>query len=684
MIYLLKKFIKKEEKMNKLKVLILFAVGFFLSGSNIFAQNKVIEKNGQLLITFSNGVEIEFLKEGNNIKGIGSITCDGVKIRNSIYSMRPLISTLKIKGQYKGCEYDSWYEKDGGIIIKSKLIPKEENFQKDVLEWRFYPISTKVYKKAYKGFSYNYYFKSNNEDKAQRLLDRTSWEIDGIADNLVIREIPAYGDVKNFPITLKEGFNIAPFQRFFKEYKFNFQTSPSGTLFIYYQYPVSMESFISKDVGVSVLNYFDLIDINLKEEFEIPLKYVLFSSEAKGLKGLSLEDEYCYIDEYVTRQQYAYFGAKAPGVGIPWITNCSYENRDAIKNWASDGFQGIYFLTSTGMNFKINDSDAGRFITVPYQNWCGIWYFGIGPFYGGEDMFKDYCQEAEKYGMKVLDWVPSGYLGGRSPIVMKHPDWVGDYDDAYLRKYAEYYQRTTPLMIMDADSPYPDIFLKRFKQIRERTGLSGLFLDSYQVGHVGASKVYKEGGYVVNVERLARRDGALCKEGYFLSPEGQGPLGSPFWPVKLFDGKDYQRRYKWFFLQSYYLSDKIDKNYWYMNLANGTGVGISSYHLWGRKENILSKEMINWIIRANLDHKEVKDEMEWRHLIPDPENPEEPIGVEWRNSKNENIVVFSFGEFEYPTNEYQKITDITEGTQVKDISSGYLKTKQYHTYRIEK
>lgn len=632
-------------------------------------------------ITLPNRVVINLLLKGELLRGMGKISADDVLLRGDTYLLRPLVDTLRIKGDYRACKYLGCEPSRDGVIVKSALVPVDPSLREDLLEWCFYPAAATVYRNNYGGFSYCYHFKSANQDKVQRIVDRTSWEIGGRCENLSIKECSFFKEV-GLTLNATTPVNIPPTPRFMSYFDFNFQTSPLGTLFVYYRDPINMETSVSKSIVDPHVNYFDVIDINLKSEVTTTEKYVLFSKEVKNLAGLALEDEHTYVQDYVRASRFRNQGLQPPGVGEPMVGWASIrEKEEVLKQWSDLGFVIVN-------DWYINDNDTYRMVTR-FDNACGLacwqWYDGISPVWGGEDVLKYYVDRLKKHGMKLMMWAPGGHRSGRSPVVVKHPDWVANAHMEYnSRKPESTYYRITPCYVMDAASPDAANFAARYKEVHERSGLDYIFGDSFSP-HVGGAKRFSAGGYTRMLPELENRIQQLYRSGVTTMTEGYTcgyalvSGGTPGLLVPPGEMYGYERMYKYerHYRYSDHLikGDQVKENTWYMKLADGSGIGM----MWGLWPQ-LDKKLQDWIGQANRDHGRVKADMQWRHLIPDPKIPDRVAGVEWRNDANDHLIIFSFGEFPCGVDGRNRVTDISAGVTVNLSADKTFTTAPYHTY----
>lgn len=86
-------------------------------------------------------------------------------------------------------------------------------------------------------------------------------------------------------------------------------------------------------------------------------------------------------------------------------------------------------------------------------------------------------------------------------------------------------------------------------------------------------------------------------------------------------------------------------------------------------------------MRINEDYKAVCALMQYRHLIPDPADPESEIGVEWTNDEGKTSVLWAYQPFSHPTGAGARIKCVTTGKAL-DTVTGAFKTEPWHTYLI--
>ncbi|GAI80940.1 unnamed protein product, partial [marine sediment metagenome] len=125
-------------------------------------------------------------------------------------------------------------------------------------------------------------------------------------------------------------------------------------------------------------------------------------------------------------------------------------------------------------------------------------------------------------------------------------------------------------------------------------------------------------------------------------------------------------------------------NYYYRWIANkGFAMLPIRYVNWTYEYKSLDQfpELQEQVRRTNLDWAAVQDLMVQRHLIAATDDPWKDVGVEWTKPGQTARALFSYGEFDYQLPAGARVTDVTEGRTIE--TSGILKTKSCHTYRID-
>lgn len=147
---------------------------------------------------------------------------------------------------------------------------------------------------------------------------------------------------------------------------------------------------------------------------------------------------------------------------------------ELLETWASrldwvvaQGFKAINLHTPEWVGA------ANRRTTVFGGNNCCPWEFKLSDQLGGEEGLADFCEACHARGLKVIIWI-AGHLHREAPIWKKHPEWAVRKPDHGLwdGHYAVIHS-------LSFTSEAREWIFKDLKNLREKTGVDGIWFDSF-------------------------------------------------------------------------------------------------------------------------------------------------------------------------------------------------------------
>lgn len=174
--------------------------------------------------------------------------------------------------------------------------------------------------------------------------------------------------------------------------------------------------------------------------------------------------------------------------------------------------------------------------------------------------------------------------------------------------------------------------------------------------------------------------------------EGWGPYGLPSRTSSyLQDGGYTYYKTAWYYNPGLKKEMQETTNYYYRHIAN-KATPILAYiayddapHHKGKGFGIIEHPaLVKQITQANHDYNAVVSKMEIRNLIPSINNSDMEMGVAWRNSKDKDIILFSYQPFRYQADKKSEILDVTTDAEIKPESDGAFTTAAEHTYHIKR
>ena len=620
-------------------------------------ETRVVVDKDYIVINLTNDIYVRFIKDGNTVLGIDNVIYNNLPFRLPDQLIEPpILRTIYGEIIDYACEYMGYKIING--LVEIHMIIRDFNGQIiGNMNWIFTPKEVEVDSHKYAGLGYRYEYKFKNH-KINRIVDLTTWELGGsIRGNTIILQDINKCDI--LAATYENTFS-PPLQTLFATTSsFNYQMNKEGSLIVYYEKPALIKSGFYKRKNSDALSFADHIIVGENKEASTPFKYVLFSSN-KGLDGWTQVQDYLFSSwqslygmQEVDPLPIAYLDCSVQG---PYYTLDDrrillYKIADnVIPGLSTLGFKRIW----TGPFW---DSDS----TSMYGgSLCTPWSLDIAGVYGGEAGLKYFCDKAHQNGMQVIAWLASAHLSDISPLFTEHPDWIVKTASGGNLKCG--YPEISGVSLRSGWKEYQ---LKRLKSIRENTGLDGFWQDSYLTFGINAVN-YAEKNPSPQVDELIDLQAKLQKYGYILLIEGMGPFGLTGWGMPegclLAPGLAYKN--------SFLLTEILPGFDYYRLLANKTVVSVPYEKI---KNN---QKLIDEIARANNDYNTVYEMMGKRTLLG--EN-----GVEWKNTKNKDTIIFSFKAFEYKCTNTGKVTDVTMNREVSVNVNGSILMEPLHTYWLK-
>jgi len=691
-------------------------------------------------IRLDNGIRMEGILDGEEFKGIGRVWSGDTLLKTGDVVQFPQIELAagrtysgdalawgkdplaepkadeKTKPDrapdYSRCELVSATARGEKVMIVTTLTGPKTG-EGDTLVWEIAPHGATIKGVRFKGLVYTYRFKSRR-NRLFSLEDTFSWGPGGTVENMwtlesghaqsymVKKKLSVEGDLiyrecrdpayKKYPkmYDLSRGAPLANYTHF----DFRFQYGDHGLIFAYDTYPIYGTKRILKPKGSGHITYQHRYMFGGERTAETPGMIVLFTPTLKQPAPLEVEDWHGIIYDYVHQRRCEYYGVEAPRMYT--MAAKSYlnihgpngieGNKRYLDRFAEWGFQAIWWK---GWE---DNHDSRRLGSIDYMHNLRA---GVGS--GGEDAVKDFCDHAHGLGLKVMCWAPTFYTGGRSLYAGQHPEWLmRDRDGLYQQKRfyssagnVKSYGTYTELVVYDLSSGYRDHFLKSYRHLRE-LGIDGVWFDSYPNNTIDNVHFRAPDQPVYDISPIFEMTAELMKMGMWVGYEGSGPLGVPcggsVQPIidkRLFG---YQRIYGWqklFWARRYLKEDEVKDNYYYKSCANRSpaaivaGTGAKPIH------PKCPERLGNWIVQANKDYKAAYPHMQYRHLIPRNDDPEEEKAVEWTNDGGATKVLWSYEPFDYPVPGRATVADVSAGKRVR-VAGGKIRTEAWHTYFIER
>lgn len=580
---------------------------------------QVKEYSQGIEINFPQGLYLRFGKDNDSVRGITDVKTDNVLLRNPEHPIRPLIKTTNGE-KYKSCRYVNYeIDEDEGKIVIHTLLSANKVGVTDKLDWILMPREIKINNSIYRGFSYGYHF-SSETNIVEQVIDRATWEIGGAAfGNIVTR----YDRNNHSEEVIKAGidFYSNEWGRFTGRQCFDYQMNNEGGLVIYFEEAQPIKSGIFSPVDSNRLFHLDIISLPPSKNIALPLKTVLFS-EHKGL------DEWTNIHDCL-RDKYSSCYSMRRETPLPTL-NIS---RDFYGNSAEISFRKVadkLLPDAAEMGFKRMYIGPIWWDGLPGGHGCWVALLEVQKF-GGEEGLKALCHKAHNLGIEIIAWAPAAYLANNSPLLKEHPDWIVDGES-----------RFSGLTCVRWTPEYQDYFLKRAKSIRDNTGLDGLWMDSFShaFDRVELTDTTPQAnGFLKVVSELQ-------KYGYIIYSEAMSPFGLFSAEMHLANVvREKGHEHYAYGTSRYYIGPPnpldfpgrvpLDEVNFFKYYANKAAMILEHDRIKENREIELNLKKLNHGYNRTIDF------MEKRHLLS------KDRGVEWRNSKNDDLILFAYTCFSY-------------------------------------
>jgi hypothetical protein len=619
-----------------------------------------------LELQLGTGVTMRGVFEGDHFLGIGEVRLGSLRVHAAeAPPWAPLLQGAPA-ADYDRCELaGATLGAPGhadGVTLRLRLAAGDG--PADEVEWRLWPQRTRLIDLDTVGFGYSYAASSSSRT-LQGLTDRTVWGLAGTADGLTVQTQQTYALENLFTLTRAGGSAGEGGLRFVHADPFDFQTGPEGSLVTYFDRP----GFVNKlpaptPWGVRVLDEFR---VPWGPRLETGPKYVVFTS-ARGPNAWSVARDYC---SDLVRQAYGIRReTPLPMVNVSRLQydvkpESKTELRRVADEWVPEfkklGFRRLYL------------GPLWEGIV------CGPDRLEIGGKFGGEAALKYLCDRAHQSGLQVIEWLCPAHLWCDSSIFKAHPEYELKGPDG---KPPTMYCWPT-LRGVDLTTPHRQYFIDRVTGLHERTGLDGLWLDSYCsfthfIQTADPQFPLRQG------DALFRLHGALHRLGLVTYVEGCAchgiksnglpesmddpenptfPDPNTFYDTSPYTGPWYPEAEK---TQAAHLGRG---DHYYRYLANKCCVFI---YYDAAKAVPGALETIG---RANRDYNAVVAYMQRRILLP------EDRGVQW-NFGGKPKVLFAFTDFDLSLPGLRSAADVTTGRRLTGLRRT-LKAQKQHTYLLD-
>lgn len=423
------------------------------------ARTRIVKATpGELSLELSSGIVMRGLFDGDNFLGIGEVGLGDLVLHAAeAPPWAPLPAAdyerCRLLSAQLGCPGHT-----DGVTLSLELVPAQG--EPDQTAWFVWPEKTRLTDLDGTGFGYSFAVTSSTR-AFSAVTDRTVWGLAGTSTGLTVQTAQLY-DINNlFPLggeqTNAGGGNL----RFVHADALDFQTGPEGSLITYLERP----DFVDKNTfgcpwGVSVTDRFRLF---ANKEVQTAPKHVLFTP-ARGF------DAFVAAYDYVAGVcRKAYDIQRQTPLPMVNVSRLQYDPKPESKTelqriaaeWVPEfqklGFRRIYL--------------GPLWEGIP----CGPSRLEIAERFGGEAALKTLCDAAHAHQMQVIEWLCPAHMWWEGDILKQHPE--REIKGVNGQPPTGYCWPT--LRGMDLTGDQWQYWIDSVRGIRQRTGLDGLWLDSY-------------------------------------------------------------------------------------------------------------------------------------------------------------------------------------------------------------
>ena len=630
------------------------------------ATTRVVAASSTALeVELATGVTLRGAFEGENFLGIGEVRLGSLTLHAAKAPPWAPLLRAEPTADYQRCELLGVQPQAAGhregVTLRLRLVARDGTA--DEVAWTLWPHRVQLAEHEAIGFGYTFAASSKTRT-LQAVIDRTVWGLAGTAAGLTVQTQQTYALKNVFALSEDGGAMGGGGLRFVHADPLDFQTGPEGSLVVYFDRP----SFVSKSPAAVRWG------VRVHDEFRRPWgkriastpKYVVFTPQ-RGPDAWSAARDVVFD---INRKVYdLYKETPRPMVNVSRLQyqvcpESKAELRRIAAEWVPEfqrlGFKRIYL------------GPLWEGIV------CGPDRHAIGERYGGEAALKALCRAAHKAGIQVIAWLAPAHLWHKSSIFKAHPDW--ELKGADGKPPTTYCWPT--LRGVDLTTPYADEFVADVRGLHRRTGLDGLWLDSYCsfthfIRTADPQFPLRQGEALWGIHRRLHKlgmvtyvEGCAC---YGIKsnglPSNMADPERPEFPdpATFYDSSPYcgpwagQKEQ----IQAAYIGGG---DHYYRYLANKCCPFI--YY-----ERILEVPgAIERVARANHDYNAVVRYMQRRILLPDDK------GVQW-NHRGRPKVLFAFEDFDYAVDGLRSARDVTTGRRLRRLG-GTLKAQKGHTYLL--
>jgi len=478
------------------------------------------ESDAMLVVTFGNGILARIDKRGM----VGYRTAEGLVLAKDAADQMPRIlysgtaqaeitnadggefAVLKEELPKPGKEkatlkYLSHAVVDGGLSVTFEVLVNGQPEGK--LTWRFVPRSMTVEGVEWRGVGESFALDSPRFF-VEQIVPQHRWCLGGEVDGHFTFRSGCYSKPRGYGethFTDKLPQDAGHFRWFSSGQPFQMLGSPVGTLWCYAEKPAYIASWLANQAGSGHIQMVNKIDVGRRRgRIETPTLWYLFSTAP--------------MDHNLWMASYDFIRAK-------------YRRDFGVKPMHPRPTAMMRFNTMGVVDLRrYADTLVPLAKRLGFKRFdCGICYVHdlFNSSHGGIEALKYLCDKAHEAGMEVYFYCGSAWAKDSFPPLKEHPEWIVRGRDGKPRKTGY-----PNLFALSLRSGWWDYSLAKYKELKEKTGMDGVWLDSWTMPNEYIN--YAEPEPRPTVVKAMEYVKAIQNLGYVTWIEGQCPVGlDSFW-----------------------------------------------------------------------------------------------------------------------------------------------------------
>jgi hypothetical protein len=464
-------------------------------------------------LRFDNGLSLRLVLDGERFLGIGEVRARETNLRN------PQLPWTLYAESEKGFRFEDFRlqavvrSNDGGYTLEmaasgrwlprlqkadamgdARIATRHLEAPEATFRWTFRPITENIQENTWQGLAMRIEFDCPGQP-IHWLIEDTTWEIDGEANGCTLIQQDVSTLQLEQPVRKRSEFSTI--EKFFTadgwggSYPMDmlpraagaaicdFQTKSNLAMCLFAERPGLTRARLEKRADENVIHYTDRPFFSLAAKGRAPERKLLVYRHPQRLQRHEWRNLWldCFTEvrgrihksygfRHEIPQPYVHAHLWDPDLkrlGAAWTEPLS----DALPDYARLGYKQVF---THGVWESVTSDDR------PYVdgNICSPYAFRFSEKFGGATSIKRLADQAHDLGLALFQWF-CFHRSTFAPLWKEHPDWAlheanGDpWDGAYQN-----------LRSGRMRGEYGKQLFEEIRQVKQDTGLDGIFWDSYQ------------------------------------------------------------------------------------------------------------------------------------------------------------------------------------------------------------